>query len=96
MWPYSRTNDFALTNFQSPKNANPEKHSYSGYGIGFDVRLSFSLSYGCGIGKSFIVFGVDNSSSARVNNSIKNILIHGKGPTQGLDDTKLIAEVEHS
>ena len=73
LWPYSQTNDFAITNYlfeavQLTKNSNIEKYSYSGYGIRFDVRLSFLLSDGSGFGKYVIIFGVGNSSSAYVNN----------------------------
>ena len=45
------------------KNANPDKYSYSGYGIGFDVRGSFSLSDRIGFVKIVIILGVDNISS---------------------------------
>lgn len=59
---------------------------HSGYGTGFDAHRRFSLSNGSGFGKKVIIFAVDlhmQSSSAHVDNK-KNILIHGKGPTQGL------------
>ena len=36
------------------------------------------------------------SSSAHIDNKNKDILIHGKGPTQGLDNTTLKAEAEYS
>ena len=39
-----------------------------------------------------MIFGVDMSSSVHVDNKKKDILILGKGPTQGLDDTSLTAE----
>ena len=42
---------------------------------------------------NFIIFGVDKSSSVHVDNKGENILFLGKGPTQGLDDTKLTAEI---
>ena len=32
--------------FKLAKNADPDKHFYSGYGISFDVCGSFSLSNG--------------------------------------------------
>ena len=35
------------------------------------------------------------SSSVHVDNERKDILILGKGPTQGLDDTTLTAEVKY-
>ena len=36
-----------------------------------------------GIGRNVINFGVDMSSSTKIDNRKKNILILGKGPTQG-------------
>ena len=35
------------------------------------------------VGKNIIVFGVDMSSSMHIDNKKKDILILGKGPTQG-------------
>ena len=55
----------------------------SGYGIGFDRETSFS--FGNEIGKNVIIFGVEMSSSTKIDNSKKDILILGKGPTQGLE-----------
>ena len=46
-------------------------------------------------GKSIIVFGVDSSSSIHVNNQKKDILILGKGPTDGLGDNKIIGKAEY-
>ena len=60
------------------------------YGLGFDRKGTFSV--GNGFGKNYIIFEVDMSSSVHVGNKTKNILILGEGPTQGLDDTTLIAE----
>ena len=48
------------------------------------------------MGKNAIIFGVDMSSSVYIYNKKKDILILGKDPTQGLDDTTLTAEAEHS
>ena len=39
------------------------------------------------MGKNVIIFGVDISSSANIDNKKKDILILGKGQTQGLADT---------
>ena len=36
------------------------------------------------------------SSSVHIDNNKKNILVHGKGPTDGLDDTTLTAKKEYS
>ena len=71
------------------KNADIDKYKYSGYGIGFDRHGSFS-SPGAGLGRNVIIFGVDMSLS-KIDNSKKDILILGKGPTQGLE-YKLSAE----
>ena len=76
------------------KNADIDKYGYSGYGIGFDKRSSFSFPGG-GFGQNVIIFGVDMSSSVHVDNKKKDILILGKGPTQGLEHT-LIAEKMYS
>ena len=62
------------------KNADPHKYEYSGYDIGFDLRLKFSLTDGS-VGKNVIIFGVDISSSVHIGIKNKNILILGKGPT---------------
>ena len=77
------------------KNANPNKYSYSGYGIVFDSHSSFSIP-NCDWGKNVIIFGVDMSSSVHANNKNKDILILGKGQTKGLDNAVLTAEAEYS
>ena len=38
-------------------------------------------------GRNVIIFGVDMSSSSKIDNRKKDILILGKGPTQGLEHT---------
>ena len=68
------------------KNADIDNYGYSGYGIGFDRKTSFSFP-GCGFGQNVLIFGADMSSSVHVNNKKKDILILGKGPTQGLEYT---------
>ena len=67
------------------KNSDIDKHGYPGYGIGFDRETSFS--FGNETGKNVIIFGVDMSSSSKIDNRKKDILILGKGPTQGLEHT---------
>ena len=64
------------------KNADIDKYGYSGYGIGFDRRSSFSFP-GTGFGQNVLIFG-DVSFSAHIDNKKKYILVLGKGPTQGL------------
>ena len=76
------------------KNADIDKYGYSGYGIGFDRHGSFSFP-GTGLGRNVIIFGVDMSSSTKIDNRKKDILILGKGPTQGLEHT-LSAEKMYS
>ena len=51
------------------KNADIDKYGYSGYGIGFDRETSFSI--GNETGKNVIIFGVDMSSSAKIDNRKK-------------------------
>ena len=50
------------------------------------------LIYIWSIGKYVIIFGADVGSSVHIDNTDKDILILGEGPTQGLDDTSLTAE----
>ena len=77
------------------KNADIDKYRYSGYGIGFDSRSSFSFPGG-GFGQNIIIFRVDMNSSIQVDNKGKYILILGKGPTQGLGEHSLTAEKMYS
>ena len=64
------------------KNTDINKYKYSGYGIAFDRQGNFSFP-GNGLGRNVIIFGVDMSSSTKIDNRKKDILILGKGPTQG-------------
>ena len=59
---------------------------YFEYGIGFDRHGSFS-SPGIGLGRSVIIFRVDISSSTKIDYRKNDILIFGKGPTEGLEHT---------
>ena len=76
------------------ENADIDKYGYSGYEIGFDKRSRLLFSGG-EFGQNVIIFGADMSSSVQVNNKTKDILILGKGPTEGLEHT-LTAEKMHS
>ena len=76
------------------KNADISKYKYSGYGIGFDKHESFSSPY-IGLGRNVRIFGVDMSSSTKVDNRKKDISIWGAGSTQGLEHT-LSAEKMYS
>ena len=68
------------------KNADIEKYGYSGFGIGFNRRSSFSFPDG-GFGQNVLIFGSDMISSAHIDNKKKDILVLRKGPTQRLENT---------
>ena len=68
------------------KNADIDKYGYSGYEIGFDRRSSFSFP-STGFGQNVLIFGVDMSFSSHIDNKKKDILVLGKGSTQGLEHT---------
>ena len=68
------------------KNSDFDKYGYSGYGIWFYRKSSFSF-LGGGFGQNVTTFGVDLSYSAHIDNKKKDILILGKGPKQGLEHT---------
>ena len=76
------------------KNADIDKYGYSGYGIGFGRRGSFSFPSG-GFAQNVLIFGVDMSFSTHIDNKKKDILVLGIGPTQGLEHT-LTAEKMYS
>ena len=52
------------------KNADIDKHGYSDYGTGFDRRGSFSFP-GDRYGQTVLIFGVDMSFSAHIDNKKK-------------------------
>ena len=68
------------------RNADIDKYKYSEYEIWFDRHGSLSFP-GTGLGRNVIIFGVDISSSTKIDIRKKDILILGKGPTQGLEYT---------
>ena len=72
--------------FKLTKSADIDKYGYSSYEIGFDRKGFFSHPSG-GTGRNVITFGVDMSSSTKIDNRKKDILILSKGPTQGLEHT---------
>ena len=87
----SHNNDSTLKHYSFgavtlTKNADIDKYGYSGYGIGFDRRSSFSFPGG-GFGQNVLIFGVDMSFSVHIDNKKKDKLVLGKGPTQGLEHT---------
>ena len=75
-----------------PKHADLDKYVYSGYGIGFDSSSDSSIPNGS-VG-NVVIYGVDMSSSMHIANKGRDVLILGKSPTQGLDDTTLAAEAQ--
>ena len=60
------------------KNADINNYKHSGYGTGFDRTGSFSFLV-TGSGQNVIIFEVDMSSSMKIDNRKKDILIHRKG-----------------
>ena len=82
-------------NVKLTKNPDPDKYSYSGYGIRFDSRSLFSCP-STDSGKNVIVFNADMSSSVHIDNKEKYILVLFVNPTQDLDNTALTAEAKYS
>ena len=64
------------------KNADIDKYGYSGYGIGFKRRSSFSFPC-TGFGQNVLIIGVGMSFYSHVDNEKKDILVLGKGPAKG-------------
>ena len=63
------------------KNADIDKYGYSGYGIGFDRRKSFSFAGG-GYGQNVLVFGVDMSFTAHIDDKKRQISIMNRTNTR--------------
>ena len=59
------------------------------------MRSEFSLPNGS-VGKNVFILRIGMSSSVHIDNKKKDVLVLGKGPTQELDDTKLLAEAHYS
>ena len=72
------------------KHVDVDLYKYSRHGIGFDRKESYST--GDEVGRNIIIFGVDMSLSSKIDNKGKDILILGKGSTQGLGEHPLTAE----
>ena len=49
-----------------------------------------------GMKKKVMIIGVNNSFSVRADNRKKDILILGKGPADGLDNTTITTEAEYT
>ena len=67
------------------KSDDIDKYGYSGDGIEFDRRSSYSFPSG-GFGQNIIISGVDMSFSARTDNK-KSCISFWKRTTQGLEHT---------
>ena len=84
--PGSNNSDHTLKNclfgaVTLTKNTDIDKYGYSGYGIGFDRRSSFSFPGG-GFGQNVLIFLLLVLVIRK-----KDILVLGKGPRQGLKHT---------
>ena len=75
--------------------ADPDKHIYFGYGVGFDSTGYFTHSQG-ELARNIIIFGVDSSNSVHATNKTQNILILGHGLTQKINNTTIYAEKMYS
>ena len=95
----SLTSDITLENclFGAAKlTKNLKITSYSGYGIAFDSKESFSHPKGGGYDKNAIIFGADLRSSVHANNRANNILVLGKDFIRGINGTTIYAEKMYS
>ena len=63
------------------KNADIDKYGYSGYGIGFDRRGSFSFPSG-GFGQNVLLFRVGMSFSAHIDNKKGHISTRNRSNTR--------------
>ena len=52
--------------------------------MAFDFDRNFSFTCG-GFGQNVLIFGADMSTSIHIDNKKKDILVLGRGPTQGLE-----------
>ena len=67
------------------KHVDVDQYKYFGYDIGFGRKGSSLI--GNEIGRNVITFEAVMSSSTKLDNRKRDILILGKGPTQGLEHT---------
>ena len=77
------------------KSSDIDKYQYSGYGIGFDSKGTFSHPGGS-FGQNVIIFGAHMSSSTCATNRGNNILVLGKDFIQGINNTTIYAEKMYS
>ena len=97
MWNYVDSSDPTLKNslfslVKLLKNVDIDKCKYSGYSFLCDMKgtLGFPATR---FGRNVIIFGVDMSLFANIDNKKKYILIIGEGPMQGVDDITLNVEI---
>ena len=50
------------------------------------IDMTFLYTSG-GTGSNVIIFGIETSSFTKIDNKKKDVLVLGKGPTQGLEHT---------
>ena len=74
------------------KNADIEKYKYSGYGIGFDRRSSFSFPSG-GFGQNVLIFGADMSSSIHIDNKKKDTRFLTKNNKGYIENNKKVLDL---
>ena len=97
---YKTVNNFNVSSYPTLENClfgtvkltkkeHIEKYGYSNYATGFERHWIFSYPSG-GTDRNVVIFGVDMSSSIRINNRNKDILFLGKGPSQWLQHKKCI------
>ena len=67
--------------FSLTKNADIDRYGYSGYGTEFDRCGSVSFP-GTGLGRNVITFGVDMSSSTKIDNRKKDIMTRTRTYTE--------------
>ena len=87
-WPKIPLRNFTLRNCLSGvtnivKNSDREKYLYSGYGIAFDGKGSWSFSYE--FARNVIIFGVDNSFLSHADSLKYDFLILGEGDPFGFN-----------
>ena len=63
------------------KNTDFDKYGYSGYGIGFDRRGNF-LFPGGGYAQNVLIFGLDMSLTAHIDNKKRPISIRNRSNTR--------------
>ena len=91
---YEITNTFNISDYPTlenclfgvvkwTENVHIDKYGYSDYGIAFHRHGSFSF-HGTALGRNVKIFGVDMSSSTKIENRKKYTLILENGSTQGL------------